>query len=183
MAEEINKLDAVYREYAAATKPERSELKQQLWLLMRQAATGVIGNVLKVYDPELAHDVATKAFLTLDSFRGEAKFSTWFYSLVRNSCIDRLRRDRLVQFEPLDTNEAINIEDPSTMASHRMPYLKALFEDVKETLSEEEREFLEAKLAGMGQEELGEMLKVRAKSVGRKWSELKEKIKGHFERG
>jgi RNA polymerase sigma factor (sigma-70 family) len=35
---------------------------------------------------DLAQDVFLKAFRNLDSFRGDARFSTWIYSVARNHC-------------------------------------------------------------------------------------------------
>lgn len=40
---------------------------------------------------DLAQDVLLKAFQRLDSFRGEARFTTWLYSIARNHCMDELR--------------------------------------------------------------------------------------------
>jgi RNA polymerase sigma-70 factor (ECF subfamily) len=46
-------------------------------------------------DPGLGDDAAQEAFLKafqrLDSFRGEAKFTTWLICIARNACIDLLR--------------------------------------------------------------------------------------------
>ncbi|MFN7992798.1 MAG: sigma-70 family RNA polymerase sigma factor [Bryobacteraceae bacterium] len=41
---------------------------------------------------DLAQDVFLKAFRHLQSFRGEAKFSTWLYAIVRNECFNRVSR-------------------------------------------------------------------------------------------
>ena len=40
---------------------------------------------------DLAQDVLLKAFQHLDSFRGQARFTTWLYSIARNHCMDELR--------------------------------------------------------------------------------------------
>lgn len=41
---------------------------------------------------ELAQDAFLKAFRNLSQFRGEAKFGTWFYRILYNLCMSRLRR-------------------------------------------------------------------------------------------
>ncbi|HVQ26098.1 MAG TPA: RNA polymerase sigma factor, partial [Planctomycetota bacterium] len=47
-------------------------------------------------DAEDARDVSQEAFLrvyrTAGSFRGDAKFSTWFYRILVNLCLDHQRR-------------------------------------------------------------------------------------------
>jgi RNA polymerase sigma-70 factor (ECF subfamily) len=52
---------------------------------------------------DLAQDVFTKAFRHLDSYQGDAKFSTWLYSIARNHCWSELR-SRAVR--PEDSGEA-----------------------------------------------------------------------------
>jgi RNA polymerase sigma factor (sigma-70 family) len=44
---------------------------------------------------EISQDVFVKAYRSLADFRGEAKFSTWLYTIVRTSCITFLRKRRL----------------------------------------------------------------------------------------
>ena len=44
---------------------------------------------------EISQDVFVKAYRSLADFRGEAKFSTWLYTVVRTSCITFLRKKRL----------------------------------------------------------------------------------------
>lgn len=44
---------------------------------------------------EIGQDVFVKAYRSLADFRGEAKFSTWLFTIVRTSCITFLRKKRL----------------------------------------------------------------------------------------
>lgn len=44
---------------------------------------------------ELAQDVFVKAYRYLSDFRGDAKFSTWLYTIVNNTCITWLRKKKL----------------------------------------------------------------------------------------
>lgn len=49
-------------------------------------------------EPQLAEEVVQSAFLRLwnhaERWEGRARFSTWFYRVVHNLCIDQLRRAR-----------------------------------------------------------------------------------------
>jgi len=40
---------------------------------------------------DLAQEVFMKAYKSLDSFRGDAKFSTWLYTIARSRCINELK--------------------------------------------------------------------------------------------
>jgi RNA polymerase sigma-70 factor (ECF subfamily) len=44
---------------------------------------------------EVAQDSFVKAYRSLADFRGEAKFSTWLYIIVRTSCLTFLRKKRI----------------------------------------------------------------------------------------
>ncbi len=44
---------------------------------------------------EIAQDIFVKAYRSLADFRGDSKFSTWLYTIVRTSCITHLRKKRL----------------------------------------------------------------------------------------
>ncbi|HEY4109018.1 RNA polymerase sigma factor [Puia sp.] len=44
---------------------------------------------------EISQDVFVKAYRSLADFRGESKFSTWLYTVVRTSCITFLRKKKL----------------------------------------------------------------------------------------
>ncbi len=43
---------------------------------------------------EALQDAFLRAFHALDEFRGEAKFTTWFYRILTNVCLTRLERSR-----------------------------------------------------------------------------------------
>jgi RNA polymerase sigma-70 factor (ECF subfamily) len=43
---------------------------------------------------EAAQDTFIKVFKSLQSFKGEAKFSTWLYKVTYNNCLDRLKKQK-----------------------------------------------------------------------------------------
>jgi RNA polymerase sigma factor (sigma-70 family) len=44
---------------------------------------------------ELAQDVFVKAYQSLDTFKGESKFSTWLYRIVYNAAISKTRKKKI----------------------------------------------------------------------------------------
>lgn len=43
---------------------------------------------------DLCQEVLIKLFLKIKTFRGEARFSTWLFSIIHNTCMDHLRKNR-----------------------------------------------------------------------------------------
>lgn len=46
---------------------------------------------------EVAQDSFLKAYRSLAKFKGDAKFSTWLYTITYNSCLDRIRKNKREQ--------------------------------------------------------------------------------------
>ena len=67
--------------------------------------------------PELAEELVQSAFMRVwdkaEEWQGKARFTTWFYRVLHNLCIDQVRRKR-VGFELLDEN----FIDPLPTAEH-----------------------------------------------------------------
>lgn len=58
---------------------------------------------------DLAQEAFLRAFRSIQSFRAEASFLTWMYTIVTNLCRDELRKRKRVHLESLD--ERIALED------------------------------------------------------------------------
>jgi RNA polymerase sigma-70 factor (ECF subfamily) len=80
---------------------------------IRGAVHRILGN------EEEARDVSQEAFLkayrALDSFKSEARFSSWLYQIALNLCRDRLRRRRGRTLVSLDEMEQAG----NALAAHR----------------------------------------------------------------
>lgn len=60
---------------------------------------------------EISQDIFVKAFRSLADFRGESKFSTWLYTIVRTSCITFLRKKKLDIVSIDNDKTAIQLEN------------------------------------------------------------------------
>jgi len=62
---------------------------------------------------DLTHDIFLKLIFKLGTFKEDAKFSTWLYSITYNHCMDQLRsskkRGEILQEEPLDIPDDIDL--------------------------------------------------------------------------
>jgi RNA polymerase sigma factor (sigma-70 family) len=87
--------------------------QQVFALLLERYQNYVFTLVLRFTDiredaEEIAQDIFVKAYRSLADFRGDSKFSTWLYTIVRTSCITFLRKKKLSTIS-LD-NEKTNIQ-------------------------------------------------------------------------
>ena len=128
-------------------------------------------------DYEEASDVVQEAFLssyrTIKKFRGEAKFSTWLYTITVNHA-----KNRLKQMQSRSRHEAVSIDDPVESqdgpytvepASGETPIVeqlekKEIQEKVQQCISsldEEQREVLVLRdIQGFSYEEISDILKL-----------------------
>lgn len=66
----------------------------------------------KMEAEEVLQDCFLKAFKGLNTFKGEAKFSTWFYRIVYNSALSRLSvQKRKIEMEMSSVEEHFNLID------------------------------------------------------------------------
>ncbi|MEP2024335.1 MAG: sigma-70 family RNA polymerase sigma factor [Reichenbachiella sp.] len=86
---------------------------------------------------EVAHDAFVKLLTSIDKFKGESKFTTWFYRIVMNMAISRTRKKR-IQTEDIDTrpdgiSEYSSFEDVSGLkAKDRTYYLNKAVGQLKD---------------------------------------------------
>jgi len=59
---------------------------------------------------EMSQDIFIKAYRSLSDFRGAAKFSTWLYTIVNNTCISFLRKKKL-EVHSLDNEKVFEVAD------------------------------------------------------------------------
>lgn len=83
---------------------------------------------------DLTHDIFLKILLSLASFKGKSKFSTWVYSVTYNFCIDYLRKRQKHRFSSMsydmaDDNEPIDdIDDTSAFLEMKVSRLQEVLE-------------------------------------------------------
>jgi RNA polymerase sigma-70 factor (ECF subfamily) len=77
--------------------------------LVRRHIDSVYGHGLRFFgEPQAAEDVTQEVFVklyrSLDSYEGTAAFTTWLFTVTRNTCLDMLRQGkrRPVPVDPVD---------------------------------------------------------------------------------
>jgi RNA polymerase sigma factor (sigma-70 family) len=116
-------------------------------------------------DPEQAADALQEAFISAsrraDSFRGDAKVTTWLHRIVVNACLDRIRRRQVRQAVPLpeDEDRAAELagpaeDDPAEVRERRLDLLNAL----KQINPDQQRALVLVDLEGYSIEEAAAIL-------------------------
>jgi RNA polymerase sigma-70 factor (ECF subfamily) len=112
---------------------------------------GVVYRLLAPRTPQDAEDHAQEIFVKLSrtittfDFEKQTKFSTWFYTFVRNYCFDSMRKRRLktVSLSPRDDDDRPRLEPPASGAgpaeSSQSHEFSALLADAIHALPQAER--------------------------------------------
>jgi len=130
----------------AQRSPEASKQRELLDDLFRRYHSRVALWCFRVTgDRESAADLAQEIFLKvqrgLDSFRGDAKFSTWLYSITRNHCLNYANRRAARGESATEPLEEIDVpaEDRFDLRLERNEEMRQMRELVAETLDETEQ--------------------------------------------
>ena len=84
---------------------------------------------------EMAQESFIKAYKSLHTFKGNAKFSTWLYRITYNTCISEVRKRKIHfastdEVEIRDETEELNLD--GIPAENRAKYVKAALEKLPE---------------------------------------------------
>ncbi len=69
---------------------------------------------------DCAQEAMLKAFRSLDSFRGDASFSTWAYAIATRTCLDALRKRKEVYSLDLLREDGFDVPDAAPDAYARL---------------------------------------------------------------
>ena len=78
-------------------------------LLFRRYQTPIFSLVTRMVRGEDAYDITQDVFLkalrALPQFRGDAKFSTWLFSIARHTCLNHIRHKNVIEEESLEESQ------------------------------------------------------------------------------
>ena len=124
---------------------------------------------------ELYQDTWTKVIERSDEFRGDAKFSTWLYTIARNGCIDHQRKMKHRRHASLDETERGTANPKVERVANPGPapdqiaggaILRDRIGEAVGELPEDQREvFLLRQLQGLGFREIAEIVGVPVNTV------------------
>ena len=134
-------------------------------ILFKKYQTPIFNLVSRMVNGEDAYDLTQDVFCNalrgLHNFRGESKFSTWLYSIARNVCLNRLRRNSHTGEESLDEIEERSEMPDLSINVHRIAEtheLQRLVNSMLGTLPPEQRLLITLRdFEGLSYEEIGQV--------------------------
>ena len=137
---------------------------------------------------EISQDIFVKAYRSLADFRGEAKFSTWLYTVVRTSCITFLRKKQLDTTSLDNERTLIQLENKESGFNANIVEQKsrhAMLNAAIQLLSPDDCQILTLFYKGeQSLEEIGRIMGLEPNTVKvklhRARNRLKEKMEKHF---
>ncbi|MCS6800656.1 MAG: RNA polymerase sigma factor [Chloroflexota bacterium] len=85
-----------------------AHIEESFEAIFERFQTPIYNYILRMMgNPEDASDLTQEAFLkayqALPKLSGEVNLSAWLYRIATNTCLDELRRRRLLKWQPLET--------------------------------------------------------------------------------
>jgi RNA polymerase sigma-70 factor (ECF subfamily) len=133
---------------------------------------------------EVAQDVFVKAYRCLADFRGDARFSTWLYTIVRTSCATHLRKKRQ-HTTPMDNPGVEALLDGNTRPTAELRSRNEALNRAIRLLGPEDAQVITLFYQGeQTLEEIGQIMGLDRNSVKvrlfRARQRLKDKMETHF---
>lgn len=177
-----DKLDALYEAYKTASTAQREAARDTLIKAMYQNGYAIVSAKLRSVQPYIVSDAVAQAVLYMDKFRGEAKFSSWFYGIVMNFCNRHIRENLEKREVSLDAVIEESGEEILGATRETNP-LKIDLERVLAGLSEQERQLVELKMDGKTDKEIGKIIGLTKDGVHTRWDRLKKRLAARVQQG
>lgn len=136
------------------------ELVTKYQLNIFRTAIGLLHN--KEDAEEITQDVFLKAFLSIDSFKGESKLSTWLYRIAINTSLNHLRQKKRKQFwQSLSAAFDLSSGDKNAEAHLTDNSNRELIRSAIDKIPEKQRiAFILHKYEDLSQREVAEIMKL-----------------------
>ena len=145
-------------------------------------ALSIVGNQEDALD--LSQEAFIKAYRSLKFFKTNFKFHVWFFRILRNHCIDFLRKKRRQQecsIEERKEQAGIEIVDPSknpALLLEQNGLRKKLWDEINQLKDQEKEIVIYKDIHGMSYEEIAEILDIPKGTVASTLHKARMKLKG-----
>jgi RNA polymerase sigma-70 factor, ECF subfamily len=148
---------------------DREAFRELVERYQRKIAALALGMLRNREDAlDIVQETFTKAYQSLDRFKGDSAFYTWIYRIAHNLCIDHQRRTAKQPYLSLDATEPAEASPPPTPdgAPTDQPFARARDAEIARRLNEAIQELtpdhraviLLRELEGLSYEEISQVL-------------------------
>jgi len=183
---------ALVRQFRATGNPALFET------LFRKYQTPIFHLVCRMVNGEDAYDLTQEVFYralrALQSFKGDCKFSTWLYTIAKNTCLNHVREDkRRNEYEEYSLDEEIapgeqrgtrELPDPESDVARIVETreLQRVVDKVLQELTPEQRLLMTLRdFQQLSYEEIGEITEMSLVNVKSKLHRARLAFKAKFE--
>ncbi len=131
----------------------------------------------KVDQQDLYQDIVYQLWKSFDSFRGDAKISTWMYRIALNTALTKLKRSKKRGYSV--SMDKVIIEETGNYDAEFEERLKMLYEQIGQ-LNVLEKGIMLLLLEGKKYEEIAEITGLTPSNVGTRISRIKGKLKSRL---
>lgn len=165
-------VNIAYEAWNKASTTERDALLPDLIRVLEKYAKAICWRRLPDHPNELgalANGIVWRAIKNFPSYKGEAKFSTWFYALAQNECNRWLRKHKSREETELDAD----IPSSPAAVDARLDLQRML-----SSLEGDDHRLFKMMMDGEdSMEAIGQVLGISAHAAEMRWSRLKEKLR------
>lgn len=131
---------------------------------------------------DLVQEIFIKVFVKIGSFKADALFSTWIYSIAHNTCIDFLRKNKRIHYEKLTQELAERFEDEVLEDDkERLDFTVEDFDKMLEDMEPETRIIMILKYKQqLSIQAIMEQLHISESAVKMRLSRARQKIRKHL---
>jgi len=150
---------------------------EQAFLEQIRANQGIIYKLvgLYAYDAEekkdLYQEVLLQTWKSLDSFRGEAKFSTWLYRICLNTILTQKRKNSRIDFKESLEDLPVSVKNISEEKQDTIRLQQAI-----RKLAETDRAIISMHLDGYDNPEIAEVMGISNNHVAVKLHRIKQQL-------
>jgi RNA polymerase sigma factor (sigma-70 family) len=168
-------VNAAFAAYLSATDLTQPDLEYALVKSLEKYAKKIVWLTLHENRPEIVNESVHFVLAHLSDFRGEAKFSTWVFTIVRRLCYRELQR-KITSKETLFSDfKDYQVEE---LATYELDGdAKMTLDRIRKTLSKDENELIGLKLQGYTHKEIAEEMGTTTSAIEGRWRRLCEKLR------
>jgi RNA polymerase sigma factor (sigma-70 family) len=156
---------------------------EQEFITLIKAHEGIIFKITTVYgrdaddQKDLYQEIVYQLWRSFDSFRNEAKISTWMYRVALNTSISHVNKEKRNGTRVSIDKVVLNIFDqPDTVMEER---ISLLYEQIR-MLNDIEKGLVLLHLEGKNYDEIAVITGFSATNVGTRLHRIREKLRSHI---